>query len=73
MQIKIYKTIILFVVFYGCETWFVTLRKKHRLRVFGDKALRRIFGPKREEVGETGEDCKMRSFITCTLHQVLLG
>jgi hypothetical protein len=36
--------------------------------VFENRVLRRIFGPKREEVGETGEDCIMRSFITCTVH-----
>jgi hypothetical protein len=43
----IYKTVILPVVLYGCETWSLSLRKEHRLRV-----LRRIFGPKREEVTE---------------------
>jgi hypothetical protein len=35
---------------YGCETWSLTLREEHRLRVFQDTVLRRIFGPKREEV-----------------------
>jgi hypothetical protein len=50
VKIKIYKTIILRVVLYGCETWSVTLRKEHRLRVFENRALRRIFGPKRDEV-----------------------
>jgi hypothetical protein len=35
---------------YGCETWFLTLREKHRLRVFENRVLRRIFGPKRDEV-----------------------
>jgi hypothetical protein len=39
------------VVLYGCETWFLTLREEHRLRVFGNRVLRRIFGPKREEDG----------------------
>jgi hypothetical protein len=38
------------VVLYGCETWFLTLREEHRLGVFGNKVLRRIFGPKRDEV-----------------------
>jgi hypothetical protein len=47
---RIYKTIILSVVLYGCETWSLTLRKEHRLRVFENKLLRRIFGPKRDEV-----------------------
>jgi hypothetical protein len=50
MLIKIYRTIILPVVFYGCETWSLTLREKRRLRVFGYRALRRIFGSKRDEV-----------------------
>jgi hypothetical protein len=54
-----YKTIILPVVLYGCETWSVTLREGHRLRVFGNRVLRGIFGPKREEV--TGEWRKLHS------------
>jgi hypothetical protein len=37
-------------VLYGCETWSLTLRKEHRLRVFENRVLRRIFGPKRDEV-----------------------
>jgi len=41
------------VVLYGCETWSLTLREEHRLRVIENRALRRIFGPKRDEV--TGE------------------
>jgi hypothetical protein len=49
LQIKIYKTVILPVVLYGCETWSLTLGKEHRLRVFENRVLRRIFGPKREE------------------------
>jgi hypothetical protein len=48
----VYKTIILPVVLYGCETWSVTLRVEHRLRVFENTVLRRIFGPKRDEVTE---------------------
>jgi hypothetical protein len=48
--IRIYKTIILPVVLYGCETWTLTLREKHRLRVFENRVLRRIFGPKRDEM-----------------------
>jgi hypothetical protein len=47
---KIYETIILSVGLYGCETWCLTLREGHRLRVFEKKVLRRIFGPKRDEV-----------------------
>jgi hypothetical protein len=50
VNIKIYKIIMLPVVLYGCETWSVTLREEHRLRVFENRVLRRIFGPKRDEV-----------------------
>jgi hypothetical protein len=50
IKIRIYKTIILPVVLYGCETWSLTLREEHRLRVFENRVLRRIFGPKRDEV-----------------------
>jgi hypothetical protein len=49
-KIEIYKTIILPVVLYGCETWSLTLREEHRLRVFGNRVLRRIFGPKWDEI-----------------------
>jgi hypothetical protein len=49
LKIKIYKTVILPVVLYGCETWSLTLREEHRLRVFENRELRMIFGPKREE------------------------
>jgi hypothetical protein len=58
-HIKIYKTIILPVVLYGCETWSLTLREEHRLRVFENRVLRRIFVPKRDEV--TGEWRKLHS------------
>jgi hypothetical protein len=51
LKIKIYKTVILPVVLYGFETWSLTLREEHRLRVFENRVLRRIFGPKREEDG----------------------
>jgi hypothetical protein len=44
------KTIILPVVLYGCETWSLTLREEHRLRVFENRVLRRIFEPKTDEV-----------------------
>jgi hypothetical protein len=59
VKIKTYKTIILPVVLYGCETCSITLREEHRLRVFENRVLRRIFGPKRDEV--TGEWRKMHS------------
>ena len=50
LKIKIYRTIILPVVLYGCETWWMTLREERRLRVFENRVLRRVFGPKRDEV-----------------------
>ncbi|KAJ4451051.1 hypothetical protein ANN_02487 [Periplaneta americana] len=54
-----YKTVILPVVLYGCETWTLTLREEHRLRVFENKVLRKIFGAKRDEV--TGEWRKLHN------------
>jgi hypothetical protein len=53
VKVKIYKTIILPVVLYGCETWSLTLRVQNRLRVFENRVLRRMLGPKGDE--ETGE------------------
>jgi len=53
LKIKIYRTIILPVVLYECETWSLTLKEEHRLRVYENRVLRRVFGPKRDEV--TGE------------------
>jgi len=50
LKIKIYRTIILPVVWCRCETWSLKLREERRLRVFENKVLRRIFGPKRDEV-----------------------
>jgi hypothetical protein len=59
LKITTYKTIILPVVLYGCETWSLTLREEHRLSVFEIRVLRRIFGPKRDEV--TGEWRKLHN------------
>ena len=50
VKIKIFKTIILPVVLYGCETWSLKMRKVRRLRVFENWVLRKIFGPKRDEI-----------------------
>jgi hypothetical protein len=50
VKIRIYKTIILPMVLYGCETWSLTLKEECRLRVFENRVLRRIFGLKRYEV-----------------------
>jgi hypothetical protein len=47
IKIRIYKTILLPVTLYGCGTWSLTLREAHRLEVFENRVLRRIFGPKR--------------------------
>jgi hypothetical protein len=52
-EIKIYRTVILPVVSYGCKAWSVTLMEERGLRVFENRVLRKIFGPKRGEV--TGE------------------
>jgi hypothetical protein len=49
-KVRIYKTIILPVVLYGCETWSPIVREEHKLRVFENRVLRRIFGPKRNRV-----------------------
>jgi hypothetical protein len=50
IKIYIYRTIILPVVLYVCETWLLTLREEHRLRVLENRVLRRLFEPKRDEV-----------------------
>jgi hypothetical protein len=59
-------------ILYGCETWSPTLREEHRLRVFKNRVLRRIFGPKRDEVtsgwrklrnGKLHNFCSLRSII----------
>jgi len=57
LKIKIYKTIISPVVLYGCETWSLTLREERKLRVFENMVLRRIFGPRSDEVTGNGGDC----------------
>ena len=59
LKVKTYKTIILSVVLYGCETWSLTLREEHRLRVFENKVLMKRFGAKRDEI--TGEWRKLHN------------
>ena len=59
LNIKIYRTIILPVVLYGCETWSLTLWEERKLRVFENMVLRRIFGPRRDKV--TGEWRRLRN------------
>jgi hypothetical protein len=65
VKLRIYKTIILPVVLYGCEAWCLTLREEHSVR-----ALRRIFDPRRDGVIGGLENCMMRNFVTCTVCQV---
>jgi hypothetical protein len=59
LKIKIYRTIILPMVLCGCEAWSLTLKEERRLRVFENRVLRRVFGPKRDEV--TGEWRKLHN------------
>jgi len=59
LKTKIYRAIILPVVLYGCETWSLILREERRLRVFENRVLRRIYGPKRDDV--TGEWRKLHN------------
>ena len=56
VKIEIYRTIIMSVVLYGCETWSLTFREECRLRVFEYRVLRRIFWPKRDEVRREWRD-----------------
>jgi hypothetical protein len=71
--IKIYRTIILRVVLYGCETWSLTLREERKLKVFENKVLRRIFGPRRDEITGNGGDCITMSYMICTPRPILCG
>jgi hypothetical protein len=73
VKAKIYKTINLRVVLYGCENWSLTLREKHRLRVLENRVLRRIFESKTEEA--TGEQRKLHSgeFHTLYSSQNIIG
>jgi hypothetical protein len=64
IKIKIYRTINFPVVLYGCKTWSLTLRKEPRLRMFENRLLRKIFGPKRDEVTGCGENYVMWSFTS---------
>jgi hypothetical protein len=72
LKIKIYKTVILPFVLYGCETSSLTLVEEHRLRVFENRVLRKKFGPKRKKM-DHGENCIMTRFMACILHRLLLG
>jgi hypothetical protein len=72
-KIKVYRIISLPFVVYGCETWSPTLRKDRRLNVFVNRVLRRMFGPKRDEVTWSGGNYIMRSFLSCTPHTIFFG
>jgi len=63
----------LLVVLYGCETWLLILREEHRIRVFENRVLRRIFGPKRGEVKWNGETYIMMNLMICTPRPIFLG
>jgi hypothetical protein len=67
---KIHRTTILHLVLYDFETSHLTFGEEHRLKVFENRVLSRIFRTKRDNGEEFGEDCLMRSFITSTLRQV---
>ena len=69
----IYRTIILPVVLYGCETWSFTLREECRLWVFENRMLRKVFWPKRDKVTGNGENYTISSLTICTLHPILFG
>jgi len=74
VKIEICRTVIVPVVLYGCETWSVTLRGKHRLIVFENRVLRKLIAPTKDEVaGEGGEDYLTRSFTISTSHRMLFG
>jgi hypothetical protein len=73
LKIKIYRTIILPIVLYGCETWSLILRVERRLRVFENRVLRKLFGPNRDEVTGGGENFIMRSIMISTPHPLLCG
>jgi len=73
LKINIYRTIILPVVLYGCETWSLTFMEERRLRVFENMVLRGIFGPKRDEITGSGENYIIKSLMICTPHPILFG
>jgi hypothetical protein len=73
LKIKIYRTIILHVVLYGCEAWSLTLREERRLKVFENRVVRRVFGPRRDEVTGEWRNYIMRSLMICTPYPILCG
>jgi len=71
LEIKMFRTLILSVVLYGCETWRLTLTAEHGLMVFENRVLRKVFGPKRGEV--TGEWRRLYSEELRDLYFVIFG
>jgi hypothetical protein len=67
-KLRIYRSVILPVVWYGCETWSLTLRENHILRMFENRVPRRIFGPKKDEV--IGDWRKLHNEEICDLHSL---
>ena len=67
LKVKTYKTIILPIVLYGCETWSLTLKEEHRLRVFEIKVLRKIFGAKKDEITGEWKSYTILSYRHCFL------
>jgi hypothetical protein len=59
VKVRIHKTIVLPGILYGCETWSLTVREEHKLKVFENRVLRRIFGPKKD--GVTGGWMKLHN------------
>ena len=68
IKIKIYRTIMLPIVLYGCETWSLTLREVRGLRVFKNRGAKE---PKRDEVTGSGEKYIVKSLMICSPHQIL--
>jgi hypothetical protein len=70
MKIKMYGTIILPVVLYGCEAWSLILREKNRLTVFESRMLRNLSWPKRDEVAEVSRRLHNLKLCDLTPHQM---
>jgi hypothetical protein len=72
-KFNLYSTAITPVLLYGCGTWCFRFRYEHGLRVFENRVLRKIFGPKNDEVKGNGEDYFTSSFVICTSSHLLFG
>jgi hypothetical protein len=74
LKIKIYRITVLPIALYCFDTWFLTLREEHRLRVFENWVLRRGYMDLRGRTWwEAEEKCTVRNIITCLLHQIYIG